>query len=55
MAMLLGSFGLYGIMADAARPRQREIAVRIALGAPRWRVADLKSSIGRDRSRLPAA
>jgi putative ABC transport system permease protein len=38
MALMLGVFGLYGAMTDAARQRQREIAVRIALGAPSWRV-----------------
>jgi len=38
MALVLGMFGLYGAMTDAARQRQREIAVRIALGAPSWRV-----------------
>jgi predicted permease len=37
-ALMLGVFGLYGAMTDAAHQRQREIAVRIALGAPSWRV-----------------
>ena len=33
IALILGTLGLYGIMSDAARKRQREFALRIALGA----------------------
>jgi hypothetical protein len=33
IALALGMLGLYGIMSDAARRRQREFALRIALGA----------------------
>jgi len=33
IALALGMLGLYGVMSDAARRRQREFAVRIALGA----------------------
>jgi putative ABC transport system permease protein len=38
MALALGVIGLYGAMTDAARQRQPEIALRIALGAQGWRV-----------------
>lgn len=37
-ALALGMLGLYGAMTDSARQRRREIAVRMALGAPGWRV-----------------
>jgi hypothetical protein len=36
--LVLGILGLYGAMNDAARQRRRQYAVRIALGAPAWRV-----------------
>jgi putative ABC transport system permease protein len=38
LALCLGGLGLYGALADSARQRRREIAVRIALGAQSWRV-----------------
>jgi ABC-type lipoprotein release transport system permease subunit len=38
MALLLSVLGLFGALSDAARQRRRELAIRIALGAPRWRV-----------------
>jgi ABC-type lipoprotein release transport system permease subunit len=37
-ALALSVLGLFGALSDAARHRRRELAVRIALGAQRWRV-----------------
>lgn len=37
-ALALGVVGIYGALADFARQRRREIALRIALGAQGWRV-----------------
>lgn len=38
LSLLLCAIGLFGALSDAARQRRREVAVRIALGAQRWRV-----------------
>ncbi|MBA0087300.1 MAG: hypothetical protein HRJ53_20135, partial [Acidobacteria bacterium Pan2503] len=38
MALLLSVLGLFGALSDAAHQRRCELAIRIALGAPRWRV-----------------
>jgi ABC-type antimicrobial peptide transport system permease subunit len=38
IGVLLSILGLFGALSDAARQRRRELAVRIALGAQRWRV-----------------
>jgi ABC-type antimicrobial peptide transport system permease subunit len=46
IAVTLGCLGLYGLMADAARRRQREFAMRIALGAQAWRVVRLVMTEG---------
>jgi hypothetical protein len=39
MALVLSVLGLFGTLNDAARQRRRELGIRIALGAQRWRVA----------------
>jgi hypothetical protein len=39
IALGLGMLGLSGAMADAERMRRRETALRVALGAPAWRIA----------------
>jgi hypothetical protein len=46
IAVALGALGLYGVMADAARRRQREFAMRLALGAQGWRVVRLVMGAG---------
>jgi putative ABC transport system permease protein len=38
LALGLGLIGVYGVMTDAVRARQREIALRLALGAPASRI-----------------
>ena len=38
MALLLSVLGLFSALTDAARQRRRELAIRIALGASRWRI-----------------
>jgi ABC-type antimicrobial peptide transport system permease subunit len=46
IAVTLGGLGLYGLMSDAARRRQREFAMRLALGAQAWRVVRLVMTEG---------
>ena len=55
IAVALGSLGLYGLMADAARRRQREFAMRLALGAQAWRVVRLVMGEGLRLAGLGAA
>ncbi len=38
LGLVLGGLGVYSALADSARQRRREIALRVALGAQRWRV-----------------
>jgi hypothetical protein len=38
IGVVLGGLGVYSALADSARRRRREIALRLALGAQRWRV-----------------
>ena len=52
LALALGVVGVYGVMADAVRARQREIALRLALGAP---ASHIVYGVFRDGLRLSAA
>jgi hypothetical protein len=52
LALSLGLIGVYGVMADAVRQRQREIALRLALGAPASRIV---YGVFRDGLRLASA
>src|SRR5262249_2888557 len=52
VALLLSVLGLAGVLNDIARQRRRELAIRVALGAQRWRIAYL---IFKEGSRLACA
>jgi hypothetical protein len=55
IAIALGGLGLYGLMSDAARRRQREFAMRLALGAQGWRVVRLVMTEGMRLAGIGAA
>jgi hypothetical protein len=52
LALALALIGVYGVMADAVRARQRDIALRLALGAPASRIV---FGVFRDGVRLAGA
>jgi putative ABC transport system permease protein len=52
LAFALGIIGVYGVMADAVRARQRDIALRLALGAP---ASHIVYGVFRDGLRLAGA
>jgi predicted permease len=54
-ALLLATIGVYGVVGDAVRRRTPEIGLRVALGAPSWRILRLVFSEGLPLAARPLA